>query len=170
MNFAHVHLLVNHLPLFAALLGGGILGYGLLKNQRSIKSVGLALGVIAALGGAAATFSGERAEDVVETYSGTNELALEEHEEAAEMTRWALLGLGIVSVIGLVLPTEREALRGRVEWAVWAMFVIALSMVIWTASIGGHIRHPEIDAVVELSPDTGGNGAHIATALRVLWL
>lgn len=41
MNAAHIHLMVNHLPLFAALFGGGLLAYGLLRKQRALRSCAL---------------------------------------------------------------------------------------------------------------------------------
>lgn len=146
MNAAHVHLAVNHLPLFAALFGACLLAYGLLKNQRSLKSAGLVLGLVAGLGGVAAFQSGERAEDIVEAYAGTNEAALEEHEEAAEVTQWAAILLGLVSLGALFLPKGREALRGRVELFALALFVVTLALVARTANLGGPIRHPEISS------------------------
>jgi hypothetical protein len=144
MNPAHIHLVVNHVPLFAALFGGALLAYGLWKNERSLKSAGLVLGVIAGLSGVAAVQSGERAEDIVEEYAGTNERALEEHEEAAETTQWAAILLGLVSLTALFLPKDRTTLRGRTEWLAVALFLITLAMVARTANLGGPIRHPEI--------------------------
>lgn len=45
MNAAHFHLVVNHLPLFAALFGGLILAVGLLLKQQALTKAGLALAV-----------------------------------------------------------------------------------------------------------------------------
>lgn len=146
MNAAHVHLVVNHVPLFAALFGACLLAYGLLKNERSLKSAGLVLGLVAGLGGVLAVQSGERAEDMVEAYAGTNEAALEEHEEAAEVTQWAAILLGLVSLGALFIPKGRDALRGRAEWLALALLVVTLAMVARTANLGGPIRHPEISA------------------------
>lgn len=149
MNFAHIHLMVNHVPLLATLFGGGLLAYGLMTNQRALKSAGLVFGVIAGLSGAASMMSGERAEDVVEQYESTNEQAIHDHEEAAETTRWALAALALISLTGLLLPKKHEKVQGRVEWTAWLIFLITLGMVAWTANLGGPISHPEItDAAV----------------------
>lgn len=163
MNPAHIHLMVNHVPLFAALFGGALLAYGLLKNERSLKSAGLILGVIAGLGGVAAVQSGERAEDIVEEYAGTNEAALEEHEEAAETTQWATILLGLASLTALLIPEGRVTLRTRTEWLSIALFAVTLAMVARTANLGGPIRHPEISSsgAVDMEraqalPTTGG--------------
>lgn len=144
MNPAHIHLMVNHVPLFAALFGGALLAFGLLKHDRSLRSAGLVLGVLAGLSGVAAFQSGERAEEVVEAYASTNEAALEEHEEAAELTQWASVLLGLVSLLALVVPKDRAALRARSEWLTLALFAVAVAMVARTAYLGGPIRHPEI--------------------------
>jgi len=151
MNPAHVHLMVNHVPLFAALFGGTLLAYGLLKNERSLRSAGLVLGLVAGIGGVAAVQSGERAEDIVEALAGTNELALEEHEEAAEFTQWATILLGVISLAALAIPRNRTTLRTGGEWLTIALFAVTLAMVARTANLGGAIRHPEI----------GGSGAMI---------
>lgn len=146
MNAAHVHLMVNHIPLFAALFGGALLGFGLWKNQPALKSAGLVLGLIAGLSAFAAVQSGERAEDIVEELSGTNEIALEQHEEAAEIAQWAAILLGVASLVGLALPKSQGAMRTRVEWLTIALFLVTLAMVARTANLGGPIRHPEISA------------------------
>ena len=139
MNAAHIHLVVNHVPLFAALFGAGLLAWGLFKNEPSLRAAGLILGLIAGIGGVVAVQSGERAEDIVEEYAGTNENALSEHEEAAELTQWAAILLGLISLSALVLPKGREALRSRVEWVTLAFFVVTLAMVARTANLGGPI-------------------------------
>ena len=146
MNAAHVHLVVNHIPLFAALFGGALLAFGLWKNEPALKSAGLVLGLIAGLSAFAAVQSGGRAEDIVEDLAGTNEVALEQHEEAAELTQWAAILLGVVSLVGLALPKDRGSMRTRVEWLAIALFVVTLAMVARTANLGGPIRHPEISA------------------------
>lgn len=155
MNAAHVHLIVNHLPLFAALFGGGLLAYGLLRNQRALKSAGLVLGVIAGVGVVVAVQSGERAEDVVEAYVGVDDRALEAHEEAAEITQWGAVSLGLISLLGLVVPSDREKLRGRAEGAALLAFIVVFGMVARTANLGGPIRHPEItDSASVIDADT----------------
>jgi len=153
MNYAHLHLMVNHLPLFATLFGGALLAWGLVKKQPVLKSAGLVLGLVSGLGGAAAVFTGERAEDVVEAVAGTNEDAIHEHEEAAEKTRFSLLALGLVSLIGLTALKNREQLRGRMEWLALALFVVSLAMVAWTANLGGPIQHPELGAAAPSGAD-----------------
>jgi hypothetical protein len=41
MNAAHLHLMVNHLPLFALLFAGGLLLAGILRKQLAITNAGM---------------------------------------------------------------------------------------------------------------------------------
>ena len=66
MNAAHFHLIVNHLPLFAAMFGGLLMAAGLWRRSENLTRAGLMLGLVAGLGAGLASFSGERAEELVE--------------------------------------------------------------------------------------------------------
>lgn len=144
MNPAHVHLMVNHMPLFAVLFGGGILALGLLRDDRTIKSIGLCFALVAGVGAFASVQSGERSEDLVESLSGTDTEALEVHEEAGKAAAWAAYLAALLALAALAVPTEREPMKGRLEWATWAAFVVTLVMMARAADIGGAIRHPEL--------------------------
>lgn len=163
MNAAHVHLMVNHVPLFAALFGGAFLAFGLSKNVPALRSAGLVLGLIAGLSALAAVQSGERAEDIVEGLVNTNDAALEQHEEAAETAQWAAILLGLVSLVALTVPRERVAILTRVEWLAVVLFLVTLVMVARTAQLGGPIRHPEIGAASSAA-DHDPTGGKIALA------
>ena len=144
MNAAHLHLIVNHLPLFAALFAIPLLGVGLLRSVSSLRTVGLALAVVAGAGGVLAQQSGERAEDIVEEIAGIDEAALESHEDSAELTAWALGALGFVSLLGLVVPESRQRVRTAVGLIALLLALVAFGMTAVTANLGGRIRHTEI--------------------------
>lgn len=151
MNAAHVHLMVNHLPLFAVLFGGGILALGLLRDDRTIKTIGLCFALVAGVGAFVSVQSGERSEDTVEALSGTDVDALEVHEDAGKAAALASYLAALLSLAALFVPSEREKLKGRLEWATWVAFVVALIMIARAADIGGAIRHPELADVTEVS-------------------
>jgi hypothetical protein len=144
MNTAHFHLLVNHLPLFAAMFGGVLMAAGLWRRSESLTRAGLMLGLVAGLGAGLASFSGERAEELVEGLQGVAEAAIEEHEEAAEVTLWTGIVLGAVSLLALLVPATRGRLARHTRRAALGLAVLTFVTAGWTANLGGRIRHPEI--------------------------
>ena len=144
MNAAHFHLVVNHLPLFAAMFGGMLLAAGLSRRSESLTRAGLMLGVVAGLGAGLASFSGERAEELVEGLQGVTEAAIEEHEEAAEITLWTGIAFGALSLLALLAPATRGRLARHTRGAALSLAVLTFVTAAWTANLGGRIRHPEM--------------------------
>lgn len=143
MNPAHLHLLLNHLPIVGVLGGALLLAWGLLRNEDAVTRA--ALGALCLAGAAAVGvyFTGEPAEEMVESLAGVSEAALEAHEEAA---LWAAVGGGVLAVLaGLALAAARSrAAARRVGVGVLAVAAVALGAMGWTANLGGQIRHSEL--------------------------
>lgn len=157
MNAAHLHLMVNHLPLFAALFAGAILAFGLYRSLPSLINVGLVLALVAGVGAFIAVQTGERAEGLVEDLPGVTEMAIEEHEEAAEAATWAAILAGLVALGGLALPDRAKRTQRITAMATLALTVVAFALVARAANLGGMIRHTEIsDAPTTLLDGPGG--------------
>jgi hypothetical protein len=102
------------------------------------------LGVVAGLGAGLASFSGERAEELVEGLQGVVEATIEEHEEAGEVTLWTAIAFGAVSLFALLVPATRGRLARHTRHAALGLAVLTFVSAGWTANLGGRIRHPEI--------------------------
>ena len=145
MNPAHLHLMVNHVPVIGAILAAGLLGYGVFTKSSDLSRVALGLFVLMAVAGLAVYLTGEPAEEMVERLAGVSETALHLHEDAA-LIATILLGAYGLFAAGVLLVYRR---RGTVLPASTAMLAFALSLVPvatmgYTANLGGHIRHDEI--------------------------
>ena len=140
MNAAHLHLLTNHLPLFAVLLGLLVGLYGAWRREESVVRVALMLFVLAALGATVAYFSGEAAEELVETL-GRSEAALEAHEESGSLAAYLTIALGVFSLGTLV---RRGPVAPAWRTALFVLALIVLGVVGYAANRGGRISHPEI--------------------------
>jgi uncharacterized membrane protein len=145
MDGTRIHLFITHLPVFGLFLGFLVLLYGIIKDERHVKIVSLAIVLISVVGGIIAFRTGESAEHTVENITGISEDAVEEHEESAEVTNLFFYGLGILSLGGLYVELKRKKYSKQVLLAVMAFTIVTFSFVAWTASLGGKIRHPEID-------------------------
>lgn len=144
MNAAHFHLIVNHLPLFAALFGGIILAFGLLLKQQALTKAGLALAVLTGIGAFVAVQSGERAEEIAEEVAGVVESTIHEHEEAAEVALFASVLLGILALAALAVPERHAAVKRAATTGTLVFTLVAFGLIGRAANLGGFIRHTEI--------------------------
>lgn len=157
MNPAHLHLMVNHLPVFAAVFALTVLLLALLRPSDTLRRTGLVLMVVAALGAVAADRTGEGAEDVVENQPTFSETFLEPHEEAAEAALIASIAAGCLALGILVLSRGKSVGRGSTAVATLAAVVVFAAMA-RTAWLGGKIAHPEIrDGAAVVAAPAGGD-------------
>lgn len=149
MNTAHIHLLLNHIPVLGTLLALALLGWAVARKQPSRAKDGLALLVILAVVAVVVYLTGGAAEDAVENLAGVSEGMIESHEEAALAATIVLGALGLLSLVTLWRFRARPLPRW-VPMAGLAGAAVVAGMMAWTANIGGQIRHSEI---------RGGTGA-----------
>ena len=144
MNGAHLHLVLNHLPVVLAPTALIVLALGLWRRNEEFIKVGLGLFVAASLLAIPAYLTGEPAESVVARYSGVTMENIERHEGAATGALVAIILAGLVSLTHLV----REWRRGDAPpWLVPMALILGLLATVWlgvAANLGGHVRHQEL--------------------------
>lgn len=144
MNPAHLHLLLNHVPVLGAFAGVVLLAVSLLarRDRLVVPTLLLLLGI--ALISFPTYLSGEPAEELIEHTPAFSEPSVERHEEAALVSLIAVETLGAIALIGLVVSRRRRGVpRGLGVVTLVVALVTATSMA-WTAYLGGQISHPEI--------------------------
>lgn len=145
-NAAHLHLLLNHLPVLGVPFALLLLAGGMLACSEPVRRAGLIACVAAGALAGPAFWSGEPAEHAIEGIPGIAEARIEEHEEAAEWALGGAVALGAIALGALVLSLRRGAAP---VWATTATLVVGLvvaAMLARAAFEGGRIRHPEIGA------------------------
>jgi uncharacterized membrane protein len=146
MNDAHLHLMVNHLPIVGFAIGLSLLGLTVLKRgDRGVFLAALLVLAISGAGALAAQFTGEPAEEVVEHLPDVPKALIETHEGAAQIaTILASITLFLTLVIG-VITLRRD---GRITILPLSILLVATvatcGAMTWTGSTGGKIRHTEI--------------------------
>lgn len=146
LNWAHVHLMINHFPVIGVLGALLVFGYGLLRKSDEVKLLGLGLFVLIALVTIPVFLTGEAAEKVVKDLPGVTESYIGDHEEFASVALTLIELLGVVASGGLFLFRRSGALP---HWYITLILVVALAAagtVGFTANLGGQIRHTEIRA------------------------
>ncbi len=149
INWAHVHLIINHFPVVGVLGGILLLVYALIRKSEEVKMVSLGVFVLIALMAIAVFFTGQAAEETVKKLPGVTEGYIGRHEEMAEYALILMEILGVLALTGLVLLKRLGAIPKLVVLLALVMSLITAAVVGFTANLGGQIRHTEIreDAV-----------------------
>ncbi len=158
MNALEIHLIINHLPIFASIIGGGLLLYGAFTKSKQILNSGLILLVAGAILVIPVFFSGEGAEELIEISESISEEAIETHEGIATNAMWLYFGLGILSAIAFVMMyiKNKSSATFKVHPLVWLVILYSLgvmSIMIYAGNTGGKIRRPEIRMQNSFNPN-----------------
>lgn len=144
MNAAHVHLMLNHVPLLGIVFALLLLAWGRWRSSDEVLRAALALMTLAGAVGILVFFSGENAEEIVEELAGVSHDDIEAHEEAAELAMYAGIALGLLSAIGLWLYRKAPVNRSYV-WVVLTAGLVVFGFFGYAALQGGKIQHEEVD-------------------------
>lgn len=141
----HLHLLLNHLPIFGAVFGVLLLAVGLVRRSSELTRV--SLGFLALLGVASVVvfLTGEPAEEAIEHMPDFSKGLVERHEDAALVATIVTGTLGALALASLIVYRRRALPR----WLTTLGLVAALGSTAamgYAANLGGQIRHTEIRA------------------------
>lgn len=144
MNAAHLHLLVNHLPILLPFLGCALLAAGYLLRSDAIQRTALAVLVVGTLSTPLAMFTGEQAEESLESQVWWEEAFAEHHEEVAERYAVSSYVLGALALVAWVAHVRRRWAPNRWVLAVAVAALPTLFFATRAGLSGGEIRHTEI--------------------------
>lgn len=160
MNPAQIHLMLNHVPLFASGTACLLLAYALIRGNSAFQRLAYVLLMAAALAAPVVFLSGHGAEDKIDGLIGVSERRIHAHEEAGEAAAIGMALLGFLAAAQLFLGALPNAARWRAKgaYALLAGAIAACAWTGWTAHLGGLIRHgAELGAPSPLvAPDAGG--------------
>jgi hypothetical protein len=158
MNGAHLHLLINHIPVLGTFFGLVLLALAAWRRSDELRKAALGTFVIAALAAVATYLTGEPAEDVVKGLSGVAGGLIERHEEAAGMALGGDIALGVVALGGLIWFRGSRPIKNWFSALSLAGAILVTGLMAWTANLGGQIRHTEIRSGA--APMTASPGDH----------
>jgi len=149
-SVVHLHLAINHSPLYAELFPFVLLVTALVKRNRTLGTAALVVAIIAAFCAGAAFYTGDGAAATIDKsppIPGVDKTMIKEHDLAAGFMLTAACITGGLALISLIVGWRRgERLR-------WLDVLIAVA-ILWsvsvagrTAFLGGRIHHPEVRAV-----------------------
>ena len=164
MDLAHLHLMLNHVPVIGVIFGFFVLLAGVVSKSKAVAGVGLGLLVVSGIVAIPVYLTGEPAEEIIEGLPGISETVASEHESAAAFSLALAIASGLFASATLVFLRLRSP-RTQ-SYLVMASLLISLitgASMIRTANLGGQIRHTEIRTA---SPNGGPGDATKTTGNR----
>jgi hypothetical protein len=148
----HLHLAINHSPLYAELFASVLLIIALLKRNRTLGTAGLVVAIIAALCAGAAFYTGDGGAETIEKsppIAGLDKTLIKEHDDAAGYCLATACITGGLALISLIVGWRRGERLRWLDILVAAAILFSLSVAGRTAFLGGQIHHPEVRAATK---------------------
>ena len=184
MNFAHLHLLLNHFPIIGTLVGLGLFLVSLFGENEDLRRASLIIFAAMALVALPAFFSGVGAEGAIKKLPGISDDLIERHHGSAILALFFMEITGALALVGLF---QSHGITRQASWnwnvsSILFFSLVTVGVMARVGTTGGNIRHPEItagsDAAVEASEvskiihrlePSPGKFAELMTASKWWW-
>ncbi len=142
-SLAHVHLLLNHIPIIVSGLGLLLIGLALARHDDHLARVAFALLAGGAIVGLPVYLTGESAEHAVRRLPDVSRELIGKHEDIA---LFAAIAIGVLGAAALwaLWRFRVIAIPRSVVTAMFAGSLVVFGLMAYTGLIGGQIRHSEI--------------------------
>lgn len=144
MDWTHLHLALNHVPVLGTPFLLGLLVWSWARRQAVTLRFCLWLFIVLAVASVAIKFTGDFAAEKVGAQPGFAKVLIEQHEQAADQATTGVFFMGIAAAVALFVSRRGRAMPA---WSLGLLTLLALvtfALMARTANFGGHIRHPEI--------------------------
>jgi len=146
LNPAHLHLMVNHVPLFGTIFAALLIGWGLLRKSEDVLRVGLIVAVLIGIATWGVQLTGEPAEHALAGVQGFQRRLAHAHEEAAELAWMVTAVAGVLALVTLLQMRRRRGAARGLAIVTLLVELAGFGLVTRTALLGGEIMHPEARA------------------------
>ena len=140
---AHVHLLVNHAPIFGALFGLALLAASFVWAPDVLRRAAFIVLIGTALASWVADISGDPAEDAIRGFPGVQRAIIHTHEGFADKSFYVAGIVGLLALIALI-KWRRDIIPRGIGAGMFVASTILSGMMIYTGLLGGRIRHTEV--------------------------
>jgi hypothetical protein len=163
VNFAHLHLLMNHWPIIGTFIAFGLYLVSFLGSNSDLRRSSLIIYAFIALVTIPAFLSGVGAQAWIKHEPGISMALMNRHEGAALLTLTLMLVTGSLALAGLWQTHEDSRVANWNLAAIMIFSILTLIMVIRTGNTGGDIRHAEIrdNPTAPVTEGTFGSIVHV---------
>ena len=139
----HLHLLVNHAPIFGALFALALLAASFIWAPDVLRRTALVVLIGTAIAGIVADQTGEPAEDAIRGFPGIKRAVIHEHEELGEKSFIVASVVGVLAIGALARWRRTPIPQGVAVGALIGAAVVS-GMMAYTGLLGGYVRHTEV--------------------------
>lgn len=144
MNPAHLHLLLNHVPVLGTIFGVLLLIGALVRRNHTLLRVSFVAFIVAAAVAVPVFLTGEGAEERVEGQPGVTDAVIERHEDFSKIALGGAIALGVISLGAAIQSLRTQRTSPALGLLILVASVTVSGLMAWTANLGGEIRHTEI--------------------------
>lgn len=142
MNIGYIHLVTNHLPIIGIPVAFVFYVFALKKQNQAILKYSTFILSLLLLSTAVVFFTGEPAEDAVESISGILKSSIESHEDAGKIALILAMISGALGLFTGLMKTNSD--QPTIFHKVLAALSLLTALLLgWTGYQGGKIRHTE---------------------------
>src|ERR1700738_3465673 len=142
MNYAHLHLLLNHFPIIGTIVGLGLFLISFLGKNEDLRRGSYIIFAAIALVSIPTFLSGFGAQLMIKG-PGVSDALIQRHEGSALLSLWFMEATGALALIGLWQSQKNpRPARWNVE-AVLLFSLLTAGLMARTGNTGGDSRHPE---------------------------
>jgi hypothetical protein len=152
MDWTHLHLALNHVPVLGTPFLLGLLVWSWARGQAVTLRFCLWLFVVLAATSIGIKFTGDFAAEKIGTQPGFDKVLIEQHEQAADQATTGVFFMGIAAAVALVVSRRGKSTPAWSLGLLAALALVTFGLMARTANFGGHIRHPEIRPAVGDAP------------------
>jgi len=188
MNFAHLHLLLNHFPIIGTIVGLVLFLISLVGKNGDLRRAGLIIFPAMALLAILAFFSGVGAQGAIKKLPGVSEALIERHQGSAMLALVFMEITGALSLVGLWKSqgkSQGTSHSSNWNWSLSGVLLFSIVTVGLMARVetsGGDIRHSKkttgqeeiaessmVSKVVRRFEPSPGRVAELMTASKWWW-
>ncbi len=161
MNFDHLHLLLNHVPIIGFFVGAGLFVASLTGRNEDLRRSALIIFAAVALLTIPTFASGVGADRSIAQEPGVAETLVRRHEAAAMLGLWFVEATGAAAILAL-WRSRRPGGASRASLAAILLLALVSAVLMGrTGNTGGDIRHPAPGVARGASIDEGPVGSII---------
>jgi hypothetical protein len=144
MNWTHLHLALNHLPVLGVPFVVLLLAWGWVFRQREVVRVAVLWMALLSVVAIAVKFTGDFAVDVDPKRLSEVRAYVDRHEESADQATTAVFLLGLAAAVALYLGRGERVLPAWMLAVLVALGIGTSGLYARSANLGGQINHPEL--------------------------